>query len=91
MSHISNITSLFSVGVQETKNYVQTLVGYFKQYTAWVKNSVSIPSVFLNVFFCDMSWRLLVNVQYRENVCNDNEMQNKNIHSVVDFKVDPSE
>ncbi|XP_067441118.1 prominin 1 b isoform X2 [Thunnus thynnus] len=26
---------------QETKNYVQSLVGYFKQYTAWVKNSLT--------------------------------------------------
>lgn len=29
------------VCLQETKGYIETLVGYFKQYTAWVKNSVS--------------------------------------------------
>ena len=39
----SHIDGLFSVGVQETNGYIQKLVGYFKQYTAWVKNSVSIP------------------------------------------------
>uniref|UniRef100_A0A3B3WTY7 Prominin 1 b n=1 Tax=Poecilia mexicana TaxID=48701 RepID=A0A3B3WTY7_9TELE len=29
---------------QETKAFVHSLVGYFKQYTDWVKNSVIIPS-----------------------------------------------
>lgn len=32
---------LLCVCVQETKGYIESLVGYFKQYTAWVKNSVS--------------------------------------------------
>lgn len=27
---------------QETKGYIQTLVGYFKQYTDWVKNSLTV-------------------------------------------------
>lgn len=35
-------------GAQETKGYMQSLVGYFRQYTQWVKNSVSMtrPSRF---------------------------------------------
>lgn len=38
-----NITAfnVSCVCVQETKGYIGTLVGYFKQYTQWVKNSVS--------------------------------------------------
>lgn len=45
------LTFSFSVGSQETKGYMQSLVGYFKQYTEWVKNSVSIlpPPSFLRV------------------------------------------
>uniref|UniRef100_A0A665T6N9 Prominin 1 b n=1 Tax=Echeneis naucrates TaxID=173247 RepID=A0A665T6N9_ECHNA len=34
----------------ETKAYTQSLVGYFKQYTEWVKNSVSILPKFLHIF-----------------------------------------
>lgn len=36
-----------SIGLQGTRGYTQSLVGYFKQYTEWVKNSVSILP-----FFC---------------------------------------
>lgn len=32
---------LLCICVQETKGYIESLVGYFKQYTEWVKNSVS--------------------------------------------------
>uniref|UniRef100_A0A8D3DJR2 Prominin 1 b n=1 Tax=Scophthalmus maximus TaxID=52904 RepID=A0A8D3DJR2_SCOMX len=35
------LTFSFSVGSQETKGYMQSLVGYFKQYTEWVKNSLT--------------------------------------------------
>lgn len=43
--------------VQETKGYMQSLVGYFRQYTQWVQNSVSVtcPShfySFYSVFHC---------------------------------------
>lgn len=32
---------ILCVCVQETKGYIESLVGYFKQYTEWVKSSVS--------------------------------------------------
>lgn len=38
--------------VQETKGYMQSLVGYFRQYTQWVENSVSVtcPSHFYSLY-----------------------------------------
>lgn len=50
-----------SVAVQETKGYILSLVGYFKQYTDWVKSSVSIQPVFM-FYSVDVSFlRLWVN------------------------------
>lgn len=43
-SHVEMSLKLKTVlwPAQETRGYMQSLVGYFRQYTQWVKNSVSM-------------------------------------------------